>query len=99
MNHLKDELADVPVPGQGPPLKKVSYKTPVRILQAASVAAFNLALVTLCFSLAYQFFLAQVPFPLGQMLVRSVPWVGLAFLAGAVIGAVEFAFFRKGRRE
>ncbi|GMU55547.1 MAG: hypothetical protein AMXMBFR33_46930 [Candidatus Xenobia bacterium] len=98
MDRLKRQIAEQPEISNLEPPPKIVHKTFARTVQAAMTMGVTLGLVGFLVALGVAMFFSGGSLTLAQGIMRALPWGPVMLVVGALIGAVEFYYLRRGRR-
>ncbi len=98
MDRLKRQIADQPEISNQEPPPKIVHKTYARTVHAAMTTGVTLGLVGFLVALGITMLFSAGSLTLAQGITRALPWGPVMLVVGALIGALEFYYLRRGRR-
>lgn len=98
MDRLKNQIADQPEIRNLEPPPRIVHKTLARTVQAAMTMGITLGLVGFLVALGIAMLFSAGSLTLAQGITRALPWAPVMLVVGALIGAIEFYYLRRGRR-
>lgn len=100
MDRLKAQIAQQPErdPNLVPP-PRYNHKTLARTVQAAMTMGLTLGAVGFLFVLGGTLVLKAGSITYGQAFLTAAPWAPILLVVGGLIGAFEFRFLRRSRRD
>lgn len=100
MDRLKRQIAEQPeVRNDLTPPPRVVHKTVARTVQAAMTMGLTLGLTGFVAVLGGTLLLKAGSITLAQALQTALPWGPILVVVGALVGAFEFRFLRRSRRD